>query len=349
MLFKKLNALIIVLLFSLYAYAKIENRCAVDIGSGWMKMQTAAFDTESNQIIKLDEPFLDYVPLANYFAQDGMLNDEIQKQAQETFKKIIEICKQKNVTKLSGIATEIFRKAGISGELLFKSLQIMAQKELGIERVNLQLISQELEGELGFLTALALSPELSPKSIVSWDSGNASFQLVMQSKSKANQYIMFADNIGSAIAAQLFAKAIRKRTYQRGAAINPINPKEIAEFVNLLSESIIVPNDFINEIHAADMNIVSIGNQTSIFCLAANAIGKNKFSSKELKEIINKYAQLEPNSEHIAILDAVEPETVLTRLMLLYAVMKKLSIKSVIYKASIGGTLGILHSKQFWN
>ncbi len=329
--------------------AQEEKRCAVDIGSGWMKMQTALVDTENNKIIRLlDEPFFSYVPLANYYAQDGELNATIQQQAIEAFNTILLICAQKKIHKICGVATEIFRKAGTSGALLFTTLQTMAQQQFGEQNVHMQLISQELEGKLGFLTAVALCPEIEKSTMLSWDSGNASFQFVMQNKKdEQEKYCVFEGKMGSALAAKLFVEQVRKQSYQRGAPINPIDPKEIDEFIKIVSESFSFSDEFIRDI--SNMRVIGIGGPTAMFCIASKALGNNSVARQELYDIIGVYAQLEQMSPAILSLDATEPETVLTRLMLLYAVMQKLSIDKVTYKASTGNTLGILLSESFWH
>jgi exopolyphosphatase/guanosine-5'-triphosphate,3'-diphosphate pyrophosphatase len=344
-LLKKITISFIILAGSLRAGQ--ENRCAVDIGSGWIKMQTALVDTENNRIIRLlDEPFLAYVPLANYYAQDSELSPVIQQKAIAAFGDILKICTQKNISKISGVATEIFRKAGDSGATLFNTLQTMAEKQFGKAHVKLQIVSQDVEGHLGFLTAAALSPELDINNIVSWDSGNASFQFVVRCSFEG--YTVFQGKLGCALAAKLFVEGVRKQVYQRGATIGPVTLAEIETFTKLIGDAIpFFAADFAEK--RGDKNVLSIGGQTSMFSIASKIIGRNSFSRSELYDALLAYAKLDTMSPQIQQLDAIEPETVIIRLMFLYAVMEKLTIDSVAYKASNGNTLGILLYKPLWD
>lgn len=344
-LMKRISLTVIFVIFSLVAYE--ERRCAVDIGSGWIKMHMALVDTENNQIIKvLNEPFLSYIALANYYAQDGEINREVQRKVLDAFDKILTLCNQYGIQKMAGVATEIFRKAGDSGLHLFHAIENMAKKQLGIENVSLHIVSQEIEGQLGFLTATALSSEYDCNDIVSWDSGNASFQLVMKDDSK---YITYEERLGSAIAAQLFVEKIRKQPYQRTAPISPIKSEEIEKFIELIFDVIDPSEAFVKKMRSKNCNIIGIGGSSSIFSLASKSIGKNIFSLDKLQKIVYSYASLEQSAYQITHLDPHEPETVMTRLMFLYAIMKRLSIDTIEYKASAGNTLGIFLYKDFWN
>lgn len=164
----------------------------------------------------LDEPFYIDFPLANYYAQDGDLNDNIQQKTIDAFTYIIERCCQKQITKMAGVATAIFRKADKSGPLLFNILKQMAENTFGKDNVNFRIVSQELERKLGFLTAVGVSPEFEVNNIVSWDSGNSSFQLVLKD---GEELKMYQGNLGIANCAQLFIENIRKESCKARAII----------------------------------------------------------------------------------------------------------------------------------
>ena len=71
-----------------------------------------------------------------------------------------------------GIATAVFRRAS-NGEAHLSRVN----SELGL---GLQIISQQLEGELGYLSAQAGlgAAGLPPGGLVAWDSGGGSFQMI---------------------------------------------------------------------------------------------------------------------------------------------------------------------------
>ena len=224
----------------------------------------------------------------------------------------------------------------------------MAQKELGTENVNIQIISQDLEGKLGFMTAVALTPELTADQIVSWDSGNASFQLVAKNSLNAAEYILCKGNMGNAPTAKLFVEKIRKKQYHTNTAINPVTPAEIQEFIALLAETVTLPADFTQQIQTNNMRVIGIGGPTSIFSVASKALGKTTFTKEELHTALYAYAHKENSDPALQLLDPVEPQSVLTRLMLMYAIMEKLALTSITYKSANGNTLGIMLSPEFW-
>lgn len=331
-------------------HAKHERRCAIDIGSGWIKMQMAVVETETNQVVQLlDKPFLKHVPLGNYYAQDKKLSVVIQQQAITAFDEILHLCAEHKIEKVGGVATAVFRKAGESGMALFNALQYHAQKIFGFQNVTLRIINQELEGQLGFMTAASLLPEIDSDSLISWDSGNASFQIVMQDTSNLSGYFVFEGNIGNALAAKMFVQQVRKQNYTTTNPINPITTYEINKFIEVLTNTLTFPNTLVDTIKNKNMHIIGIGNKTSMFAVAAYATGKNTFTVEDVHSIIQKYAALTNDNPALQNLDTIETESVITRLILLYVVMQKLGIKQVLYKHSIGNTLGILSSYYFWN
>ena len=87
-------------------------------------------------------------------------------------------CERKSPTPTSapaqfgGIATAVFRRAS-NGEAHLS--RVNSELDLG-----LQIISQQLEGELGYLSAQAglCAAGLPPGGLVAWDSGGGSFQMI---------------------------------------------------------------------------------------------------------------------------------------------------------------------------
>ena len=73
-----------------------------------------------------------------------------------------------------GCATAVFRSAENGEEVLER-----VRSEI---EIDVQMVSQELEGRLGFLTAKAVGPaDVKAEELIAWDSGGGSFQITNNS------------------------------------------------------------------------------------------------------------------------------------------------------------------------
>ena len=73
-----------------------------------------------------------------------------------------------------GCATAVFRSAENGEEVLER-----VRSEI---EIDVQMVSQELEGRLGFLTAKAVGPaDVKAEELIAWDSGGGSFQITNKS------------------------------------------------------------------------------------------------------------------------------------------------------------------------
>ena len=130
----------------------ITTLCAIDIGSGMTKFVIAIVDKSQNQIVE-ELQFGEFpIPFALNWKENGKLSKDIIAKGLKYIKDdILKSCKALGIdveTDVRAIGTEVFRKAPNGMEYLD-----LIRKETGI---NVDLISQEREAKLGYLTGLAI-------------------------------------------------------------------------------------------------------------------------------------------------------------------------------------------------
>lgn len=313
---------------------KAITRAAFDLGSGKFKMVVA--DVYGRQVNVKFSKMID-IKLAEDFASspNGVLSKKIQKEALRALQELKQDAENYGAQQFCGITTAVFRKAK-NGEKLFEQLR----KEAG---VDLQLVSQEKEGAFGFNTALVLSPELSEENIISWDSGNASFQITAK---EADGYIVYEGPLGNGLIAKAFSEEVRGIPYSKDVLFNPISLAECEELAEVIKQKISLPQWLERKLLCQATAIVAIGDKDSIFAMAAKALGRNEYSIQDVQEVIERLVGL--SSEELSKLRSA-PETVIVRLVLLHTVMEKFGIQTVTFKESTGITLGLLIDPDLWN
>jgi exopolyphosphatase / guanosine-5'-triphosphate,3'-diphosphate pyrophosphatase len=310
-------------------------RAAFDLGSGKFKLLVARVqdhhvDVTCSKIIKVE--------LGSDLAesQDQALSEEIQKVAMQALQELKEEAIKNGATQFRGMATAVFRKAR-NGEAFLEKLA----SETGI---GLEIVSQEKEGKIGFLTASALFPDLKEEEIVSWDSGNASFQIV--SKEKAG-YRVYNGPWGNSLVAKAFLEEVRNVPYSQKNPINPITPAECSALIDVVKEQIALPEWLDEKLSSAQTSVLAIGDNESIFAIAARNLRTDHFTIDQVRSVIQRLVG-NPNDvlqQHIPISD---PKTTLTRVILLCSVMEKFGIREVRFKEAAGNTLGMLIDADFW-
>ncbi|HSX04137.1 MAG TPA: hypothetical protein VLG76_05350 [Rhabdochlamydiaceae bacterium] len=331
-----------VLLTTFYAYASRQvepqttTKAAFDLGSGRFKMVVA--EMENNQIKKIKCATGIDVLLANDLAQNkgGKLSPTIQKAALVALSQLKKEAEKLGSTAYSGVATAVFRKA-TNGEDLLKELSNQTS-------IPLRILSQDQEGETGFNTARAVFPEINEQNLISWDSGNASFQIV--SKTDHN-YDVYQGPLGHSQVLQLLSENVRKRPYRQADQVNPVSEEERAALIGEVQDKIALPKWLENKLKNQG-SIVAIGDISSIFGVASTMLKKNSFSIAEVRTFLEETTN-KTDREMISQFGPVsDPKGTVTRLVLLYAVMSKFGIEQVDYRETAGSTLGVLLTKEFW-
>lgn len=147
----------------------VENRMALDIGSGSTKVLVAEINSCLQTLRKMHFKSAHPLKIKEQLAQNDNVIPEV---ALNELIKVIGDWKTKNeslkIDTYRAVATEVFRKAE-NGEAILKKLS----DEINIP---IKLIEQSQEAKLGFYSALALSPYAADE-IVSWDIGGGSMQI----------------------------------------------------------------------------------------------------------------------------------------------------------------------------
>lgn len=280
---------------------------AFDLGSGQLKMTVAVVDEVTGlplQILYSKETVL---LLGNDLkkSRDGCLSEEILRAAEDILSEYRTIALSLGATKLCGIATAVFRESKNGAAFIEK-----VRSKIGI---NVHLISQEMEGRIGFLTAASASGKAASE-IISWDSGGASFQIATENNGDLSIYQgpWGTSKVLAAMVQEVHGKDFRK--------IQTANPSSIEDIVRL--KAIVqralppAPIDFNKE-------VVAIGGPSCIFKMAEIALGKYSYTKEEVWSALEQFTG-KTDAELAARFP--ECEMLIARLTLLYSVMEHFGI-----------------------
>lgn len=169
---------------SVYSHAKtcLENRAALDFGSGTTKAYVATVDTCEKKIVKV--LFEDRLPLAFNEALEKSASKEIPeetlKRAEPQIKELLEKVRRYDIKRISGVATSVFRVA--------KNGRAAAQSLSQKLNVPIEVITQEQEAELGYWSALAQTGIQDTKDLIVWDIGGGSMQMYTRDGGKVRVF-----------------------------------------------------------------------------------------------------------------------------------------------------------------
>ena len=328
-------------------------RAAIDFGSGAVKIQMAVVDTPENHII--GKPLIaKYVPLGlteDVATHGGRISEEMAQKALSIlhgFKEEAQMAAAREgytSMQFTGVATAVFRKAQNGSDIL----QIF-EEQLGI---RFQILPQDEEGKLGFLTAKALYPEVSETSLLAWDSGNGSFQMTIK---EGNNFKVYQGPLGHGTVRVLLSKEIRNgpilQTHESG---NPVLPEEAVQLIQKIKAILPSTPDWLHkQLHSEKIVIATFGDGESIFALTAQALAnfngikapvpQATISLSDVQKVINAYLEKDDEVFNAAGLH----RKTLTSALHLSAVMQHFGIQVIHYKRSIGNTPGMLIAPQLW-
>lgn len=133
-------------------------------------------------------------------------------------------------TAFKGVATEVFRKASNGASFLAE-----VEADLGIK---LSCVSQEVEGQLGYLSAAAaVGDGGSKESLLAYDSGAASFQITMR-EPHTGALRVYEGPWGSSSALRFAVEEVQGRVYQEDASANPMSFVQAEMAISRMAESL---------------------------------------------------------------------------------------------------------------
>lgn len=330
-----------------------EVRAAIDFGSGAVKYQVGIVDTDDNKIV--GEPLLIKQVSLNLTedvaANGGSISEAMEKQGMiilSALKDEAQVAASQigqSDVKFAGIATAVFRKAPNGPALLQRF-----EDELGI---HFQILSQEEEGVLGYMTAKVLYPEVPEEDIIAWDNGNGSFQLTGK---VGDAYTRYQGPTGYGTVRVILSKDIRNgAVLQPHESGNPVSVQECDELARRVQDLLSpTPAWIMIKLASEKTIVVTYGNSVTLFgCLAeSKLVGEGiqnpsqevTVNRADLKKMIGTYM-----GKPDAVFDAVGIyNRTLTAAVYALTLMEHLGIEVIHYKKTIGNTSALLIYTPLW-
>ena len=275
-------------------------------------------------------------------------------------------------------ATAIFRLAS-NGSLVLDRLR----SDLGL---SCQLLPQDREAELGYLTALSVQDTTPSKDggkrLVSWDSGGASFQLATTQADGSRTPLEVFNGLWGNSVTHLDLLALQKARgpeYSQPTHVgDDPNPVGI-DMAGRLSEHIVSDlsntdrhpasatnafRDIFGKGTAATARLHGIGGPTSAFKITALVTGKfTNITPEDVWGAVERYATLTteqmgavlyrdlpnpPAGSDPASRAFSQPKVLVPKLVLVYTVMKFLGVPSFDFTETIGNTRAIVAMEDLW-
>ncbi len=206
----------------------LENRMAIDIGSGSTKMLVAQVNFCLKQINNIFESKSVGLKLKEIVERN---QNTIPKYMLAKISKVILSWKGEhrdlNIKYFRAIGTEIFRQATNGSEFLDKLSKLIQMK--------VRLIDQSTESKLGFFAAQGVSP-FSQKKVVVWDIGGGSMQLTGLSAS--GNYIFQKSKVASV---SFKNKILKLKTSSKSISPNPLG-EPLADRSVILAKKLALQN-----------------------------------------------------------------------------------------------------------
>ena len=300
-----------------------DTKAAFDLGSGKFRVLVADVNGKNVQI-KYSQGIDVLLGHDLSVSSDQSLSEATQKTALDALKNLKQKAEEYGATKFQGAATAAFRLAK-NGQAFLDVLK----QETG---VDLQIISQQEEGILGFRTAMAFFPTLNEQKTIFWDSGSASFQLVAKN---GNGYEVYEGPFGTSQLAKFFVEEVKKETYTKRSVISGITLAERDQFIKILQDKISPPDWLISKLSEEEtIKVIALGGETSIFAIPAKHFDTSSYSKEQVRELIQEISTADP--------------VLLGTVCFIYSVMDKCNIHEITFSKKTGGNaLGLLLSAEF--
>lgn len=306
---------------------EITRAAAIEIGSGVIRFCVAdiSFGQIQPRIEKIHIEKTKDVFFAENAKRNNILDEDIYIKALENLKKYQKIASELDVQKIRVIATDIFRKANNGSDFILR-----LSSEL---KWNIQIIDQDQEGELGFLTiAHAVSQEISSinfHQLVAWDSGNSSAQLTIFGENKG--FSVYKSPFGR-IPIQLAYEAGQK---ERSVPKNFISEGEAYQLIDhLIENSPAVPEEIASVIRSG--TVVRKYSNILITQIFGNHL--SLLTKEEIKNLLHIYLEKTNNLEQVLMIVSI------------YSIMKKLDMPFIKFtKVTAGNVYGIFLDRKQWD
>lgn len=320
--------------------AQIERRAAFELGSGSIKILIADFDTETHHIDKyIFSDFNGNIRLSNDLESrpDGTFSPKIQQQVREVISAYKLIAEEHKVQRCGGIATEAYRKAKNGEEFINQ-----VSKEFNFP---IQIVGQEEEAKLGFLTAAEQSKQ-NPNDIVVWDNGAGSFQITWINNQQIQSYL---GRLGKVPMKNLIITDVQGKSLKEFSSPNPISQSEAVKAKILLIQALAsAPESLQIKVQNSSTMVLGIGaiHTNNI----ARSSGQLTYSLETVEGLLSSRFDLDDSH-----FDSTTPEYWVSDLIYVSSIMSHLGIQSVTNIKTFenpeisfsGNTVGILMDSKY--
>lgn len=208
----------------------IQNRTAVEVGSGTTKMQVATVDVCEEKIVKklvTKDYKIDFKDdLQSRQSQE--LSPEIMTKALTALTEVQEISKRHGVTtdRTRGVATAVFREAQNTSAFLARVFE-----KTGL---MIKVISQKEEAEIGLRSVRTQLPT-EVKDLVVWDIGGGSLQLTYQDDPNRD-LVVYEGKLASVNFKNAFIKQVKQKDPAKHPSPNPIQKTEVKKAIKIIQD-----------------------------------------------------------------------------------------------------------------
>ncbi|KNC79080.1 hypothetical protein SARC_08512 [Sphaeroforma arctica JP610] len=315
-------------------------RAAFDVGSGSTKLTVGQIELATGHLTKV------------FFSEERVVEVGKSFRHHKEFiaPEMLELCRNKltefksialshGATQWAGVATAVFREKS-NGKFIED-----INSKLGL---NLRVVSQTAEAELGYATAVAVKAvegvdanEQSDRHTVVWDSGGASFQIA----TKTDDGLLTAEGQwGSSSATHTMVAQIQGKDFTQTESANPGTMEHVHKLISHIQSHLQPPPAWLIEMQKEGLDVVAIGGDTSMHKLVSLATRNPTFTPETIMEALEMLA--DKSDEELSYLP--QPDQVLPKMCLAYVTMKTMNIKEARHYQCTGNTLGLLITDSFW-
>lgn len=214
-----LSVVPIVFCVSVSAAPCLQNRAAIDIGSGSTKIAVAEVDTCQHQIRKM--LYQQQLPVsyndALMHAADNRLPDSIIRQGLGALKQEIKQASRFHPISIKGVATAVFRNAENGQQVI----QLFNQQS----SAHIRIISQQQEALLGFASARAALNQsgVQKDNILVWDIGGGSMQMTTWDEKNGHPHpVIYQGKLASVTLKDYIVSLLKHQPLRPDSSPNPI-------------------------------------------------------------------------------------------------------------------------------
>jgi exopolyphosphatase/guanosine-5'-triphosphate,3'-diphosphate pyrophosphatase len=333
---KYLIAQFLIFTFSLsFLSAKIENRAAIDIGSGATNMKILKVDSETNKIHSIVFEKSIPVPYQKHLEHSGndLFDQDVMNQGMKAIQHLSDSASSFNVDKIIAVATAAFRQAKNAPDYA----ELIEQKT-GVE---VKIIDQRQEAILAFRAA---SSKLSvdPKNLVVWDIGGGSLQIITMNES--GSYVIHEGSIASARFKNSIIEKVQGRDFRAVRSPNPISQNEMHKALKLSQEAALeVPLAIQKKIKDPKTIVTTVGN---LFYIGIRSLfdGKPTVTKEEFQKKVFSMAGM--TDEQLG--DPAFTDVMVSNALLVLGFKQALGIEQLTF-LNINNADGVATYPDWWN